>query len=60
VQQLQSNGIQPGTILRGYYRNSNVGQVQVTAGAVFADHGMWTGLAESRPVAITVIQAVAQ
>jgi hypothetical protein len=59
VGQLQQFGIQPGSVMRAYYRNGNVGQVQPSPGAVYSDHGLWVGVAESRSQVIP-LQAVAQ
>ncbi len=57
VGQLQQFGISPGGILRAYYRNSNVGQVQQSPGSVYPDHGLWVGMVESRQQVVPISAA---
>ncbi|MBK8134411.1 MAG: hypothetical protein KA401_05035 [Anaerolineae bacterium] len=59
VSQLQQFGIQPGSVVRAYYRNSNLGPVQSAGDSVYSDHGLWIGVAESRSQVVP-IQATTQ
>lgn len=59
-QQLQAMNIQRGTVLQAYYRNSNIGQLTNTAGGVFGDHGMWTGVVVSRSQVVSTVAQTAQ
>lgn len=59
VSQLQQFGIQPGSVVRAYYRNSSPGQVTTTANSIYSNHGLWVGVAESRSQVVP-IQASAQ
>lgn len=56
VSQLQQFGIQPGTPIRAYYRNSNVGAILPGTGTVYSDMGLWVGSTESRSQSVPVPQ----
>jgi hypothetical protein len=57
IGQLQQFGISPGGVLRAYYRNSNVGQVQQSPGSIYPDHGLWVGMVESRSQVVPISAA---
>lgn len=54
VGDLQTFGINPGGVLRAYYRNGSTGSIQTSAPGTYADHGLWTGVVESAAEAIPV------
>lgn len=54
VGQLQQFGVAPGGVLRAYYRNSNIGQLQPSAGSIYPDHGLWVGMIESRSQVVPI------
>ncbi|GIK29171.1 MAG: hypothetical protein J5J04_15520 [Anaerolineae bacterium] len=54
VSDLQTFGINPGSVLRAYYRNGATGLIQTSNPGIFADHGLWTGVVESASEAVPI------